>query len=105
MRNLHVSQFRRHRTSEDVGHVATFSLKQPCTGLVCQYVVHTVRFDGQRRAKVRKFTEAWTVRDGKVSLVLVAVIIFCCLRRSALALAAVAFVRLRGSYRATLRRC
>ena len=67
MRNLHVSHFRRHRTSEDVGHVATFSLNKPCTGLVCQYVVHTVRFDGQRRAKVRKFTEAWTVRDGKVT--------------------------------------
>ena len=47
--------------------MATFSLNKPCTGLVCQYVVHTVRFEGQRRAKVRKFTEAWTVRDGKVS--------------------------------------
>ena len=67
MRNLHVSQFRRHRTSEDVGHVVTFSLKKPCTGLVCQYVVHKVRLEGQRRAKVRKFTEAWTVRDGKVT--------------------------------------
>jgi hypothetical protein len=61
------SQFRRHRTSEDVGHVVTFSLKKPCTGLVCQYVVHKVRFEGQRRAKVRKFTEACTVRDGKVT--------------------------------------
>ena len=67
MRNLHVSRFRRHRTSEDVGHVATFSVEKPCTGLVCQYVVHMVRFEGQRRAKVRKFTEAWTVRDGKVT--------------------------------------
>ena len=64
---LSVSDYKDYENGTDFGHVAKFKLTgKKQNGLILQYVKHSTCFDREGPV-VRKFTEAWKVKNSKIA--------------------------------------